>query len=88
MNELLTDFEIYITAKAILFDIDLNFLTVDSLRKVRDYCYDSEVKITPVDLDAIYASDDEMIKRVYNLWRDEILTLYSDTKSEILKKGD
>ena len=72
-----------ITLKALFFDIDLNFLSVDDLKRINEIAEDLGIQLPDLDLENIYNSETEAIEKAYEIFKENILTKYNMTKELI-----
>ena len=83
---LLGDFERIVTIKALITDIDLNYLCKANLDKIIEIATDLEIPLNCLDYDKIeYDSQYDLIEQVYYEWFDDIYEMYLDIKNGLLE---
>lgn len=83
---LLEDFERIIILKTLIFDIDLNFLDLESLEKIDIEAYQLEIENFPqYDLEGMYNSQYDEIEEIYKVYKKFITTEYWRLKRKIEK---
>ena len=81
---LLGDFERIIILKTLIFDIDLNFLDLESLEKIDIEAYQLEIENFPkYDLEDMYNSQYDEIQEIYEVYKKFITTEYWRLKRKI-----
>ena len=73
-----------ISLKAIIFNTDLNYLSVENLRDIQEYANKVGVTLAPADLDSIYNSETDKIHEIYKMWCDDITYRFKIIKDIIL----
>ena len=85
MNNLVSQFENLITLKAIMDDIDLNFIDTGDLENIVNCAIDLDIDIEDYDIDDIYNSEYDRIYDIYIEWFEDVNFMYLDVKNELLK---
>ena len=81
---LLGDFERIIILKTLIFDIDLNFLDLESLEKIDIEAYQLEIENFPqYDLEDMYNSQYDKIKEIFENYKKFVTTEYWRLKRKI-----
>lgn len=79
-NSLLNEFELIVSLKAKIFDINLNFLDLEDLMEIEEIAYDSGLEdiLTDYDLESIYNSEYDKIEEIYNQWYQDIFDAFNN----------
>lgn len=85
MNNLVSQFENLIALKAIMDNVDLNFIDTGDLENIANCAIDLGIDIEDYDIDDIYNSEYDRIYDIYIEWFDDINSMYLDVKNELLK---
>ena len=85
--ELLGKFERIVIIKTLIFDIDLNFLSENDLKKIADEADTMEIDLNLLSYDKLnnYPTYDELLE-IFEEWQDDICYMYNDIKDELLEK--
>ena len=87
-NKDLVEFELIITLKAKIFDVNLNFLDKEDLEDIQDLAYDLGIEdyLTYFDLEPMYNSQYDEVKMIYNKWCDDIYNAYENHIQKLNKR--
>lgn len=85
MDKMLIDFELIITLKEEIFRVDLNYLDKGDLENIDELAYDLGIEdyLTYYDLDDIYNSEYDKIKKIHNQWCIDIMTKFEKVRDEL-----
>lgn len=85
MDKMLIDFELIITLKEEIFRVDLNYLDKGDLENIDELAYDLGIEdyLTHYDLDDIYNSEYDKIKKIHNQWCIDIMTKFEKVRDEL-----
>ena len=78
MDRELLEFELIVTLKAKIFDINLNFLDIVDLVLIEELAIDLGIDniLTYYDLEPIYDSEYEKVECIYKQWCEDIMYKY------------
>lgn len=79
-NSLLNDFELIVSLKTKIFDVNLNFLDLEDLMEIEEIAYDSGLEdvLTDYDLENIYNSEYDKIEEIYQQWCQDIFDAFDN----------
>ena len=79
-NNLLNEFELIVSLKTKIFDINLNFLDLEDLMEIEEIAYDSGLEdiLTDYDLESIYNSEYDKIEEIYKQWCQDVFNAFDN----------
>lgn len=84
MNNL-RELERITTVKAIICDVDLNFLDISDLEEIQELFYDLGIEeyFTDYDLEEIYDFEFDEMESIYQKWYDEVIIAFNNIEDKL-----